>query len=538
MGPPGSTLDRGMCVEKRTNDRPEEDGALNSGDPRCVPSETIHLLGAGCDQRKEDAAGMSRESDPLIVVRDGSAVHTAKGRAEGQLGHSTHARDTNTPSSSVSRTLSELREKAERAPEHRFRALCRLLDRQMLKEAFASLRPSAAPGIDGVYWADYAKNLELNLTNLEQRLKAGRYRAQCVKRRWIPKAGSKKLRPLGIPVLEDKIVQQAVSMILGAIWEADFVDESIGYRPGRGAQQGSLELREALDSGTYRWVVEADIRGFFDHVNHGWILRMLAQRIADRKLLALIAKWLKAGVMEHDGRRVNPATGTPQGGVISPILANIYLHFVQDLWIKRVVAKHSRGQVLFRRYADDSVVCFEYEGDARTYLKALPGRLAKFGLELAAEKSSLVKFNRWEPDHSGRFAFLGFDYYWARTRKRKHYVVVKMRTNREKFRASLRALTEWIKEKRSLPLSELLATLRRKLQGYWNYFGVIGNSIMLARYHQAVYWLLFKWLNRRSQRKSFTWKTYQVLWPTWNLPAPKVRHAGGNKVLPKDAVPA
>ena len=538
MDPPGSTIDRGMCIEKRTNDRLEEDGALNSGGPRCIPSETIHLLGAGCVQRNEDAVGPLRESDPPIVVRDGSAVHRAKERAEGQLGHSTHARDTNTPSSRVSRTLSELRAKAERAPSHRFRALCRLLDRQMMKEAFASLRPAAAPGIDGVCWADYAKNLESNLTDLEERLKAGRYRAQCVKRRWIPKAGGKKLRPLGIPVLEDNIVQQAVSMILGAIWEADFVDESIGYRPGRGAQHGSLELREALDSGTYRWVVEADIRGFFDHVNHGWILRMLAYRIADRKLLALIAKWLKAGVMETDGRRTNPATGTPQGGVISPILANIYLHFVQDLWIKRVVAKHSRGQVLFRRYADDSVVCFECEGDARAYLRALPDRLAKFGLQLAEEKSSLVKFNRWEPDQSGKFTFLGFDYYWARTRKRKHYVVVKMRTNREKFRASLRALKEWLKKARSMRLPDLLTVLRRKLQGYWNYFGVIGNSVMLARYHQAVYWLLFKWLNRRSQRKSCTWKTYQLLWPAWNLPAPRVRTELGRSLLPKDAEPA
>jgi retron-type reverse transcriptase len=337
MDPPGSTLDRGMCIEKRMDDCSEENSTLNSGDPCCAPLETIYLLGAGSDQRNEDGAGPARESDPPIVVRDGNAVHMAKERTEGQLGHSTHARDTNTPSTSVSRTLSELRAKAERAPDHRFRALCRLLDRQMLKEAFASLRPAAAPGIDGVCWADYAKNLELNLTDLEQRLRTGRYRAQCVKRRWIPKPGGKKLRPLGIPVLEDKIVQQAVSMILGAIWEADFVDESIGYRPGRGAQQGSLELRQALDSGTYRWVVEADIRGFFDHVDHGWMLRMLAQRIADRKLLALIAKWLKAGVMEDDGRRIHPATGTPQGGVISPILANIYLHFVQDLWIKRMV---------------------------------------------------------------------------------------------------------------------------------------------------------------------------------------------------------
>jgi group II intron reverse transcriptase/maturase len=466
----------------------------------------------------------------------------------------------------VSSTLSELRAKAEQDPKHRFRALSRLLDRQMLGEAFARLRRQAAPGIDGVSWAEYAEDLDRNLADLEERLKAGRYRAQSVKRRWIPKPGSAKMRPLGLdsvaasrlprpagcpsdslsrrppvasaPVLEDKIVQQAVSMILGAIWEADFVEESIGYRPGRGARQSSEELREALNGGEYRWVVEADIRGFFDHVDHGWVMRMLAERIADRRLLRLIGKWMKAGVMEEDGRRVHPATGTPQGGVISPVLANIYLHFVQDLWIKQVVAKRCRGRVLFRRYADDSVVCFENERDARAYLSALPKRLGKFGLQLAEEKSALVKFNRWEPDQSGKFTFLGFDYYWARTLRNRNYAVVKMRTNREKFRASLRALKEWLKRARSWKLRDLLAVLRRKLQGYWNYYGVAGNSMMTARYQRAVYGLLYKWLNRRSQRRSVTWSVFAELWRAWQLPLPRVRSSRRSGALPNLPQPA
>jgi group II intron reverse transcriptase/maturase len=279
----------------------------------------------------------------------------------------------------VSRTLSALRAKAERDPKHRFRALSRLLDRQMLREAFMRLKRKAAPGIDGVSYAEYAEGLEANLEDLEIRLKAGRYRARSVKRRWIAKAGSRKRRPLGIPVLEDKIVQQAVRMILETIWEEDFVDESIGYRRGVGARESSRDLREALNGGEYRWVVEADIRGFFDHLDHGWLLRMLEERIADRSLIRLIVKWLKAGVLEEDGQTVHPLTGTPQGGVISPVLANIYLHYVQDLWIKQVVAKHCEGCVLFRRYADDSVVCFEKLRDAQAYLRALPKRLGKFG---------------------------------------------------------------------------------------------------------------------------------------------------------------
>jgi group II intron reverse transcriptase/maturase len=237
----------------------------------------------------------------------------------------------------VSRTLSALRDKAAREPEHRFRGLSRLLDQQMLKEAFALLKRKAAPGIDGMVHAEYAKDLDERLMQLEKRLKAGRYRATCVKRHWIAKPGSSKMRPLGIPVLEDKIVQQAVKLILEPIWEADFCDESIGYRSGIGARQSSKDLADALRDGTYRCVVEADIRSFFDHIDHGWMVKMLEQRIADRPLIRLIVKWLKAGVLETDGKVVHPATGTPQGGVISPLLANIYLHFVQDQWIKKVV---------------------------------------------------------------------------------------------------------------------------------------------------------------------------------------------------------
>jgi len=306
----------------------------------------------------------------------------------------------------VSRTLSALGTKAEENPEHRFRSLARLLDRQMLGEAFRKLKRRAAPGIDGVTHGEYAENLDENLLALESRLKAGTYRAQPVKRRWISKPGSTKMRPLGIPVLEDKIVQQAVKMILEPIWESDFVDESIGYRPGRSPRHATQELGEVLDDGKHRWVVEADIKGFFDHINHCWLVRMLEQRIADRRLIGIIREWLKAGVMEELAHWSPSTEGTPQGGIISPLLGNIYLHFVQDLWIKKVVAKRSKGSVLFRRYADDSVVCFARKDDAEAYLRDLPARLAKFGLALAEEKSALVKFNRWEPHSSGKFTFI------------------------------------------------------------------------------------------------------------------------------------
>lgn len=518
--PPGSTLDRGTQAEKRMDDRPEEGGTLNSGGPASFPQETIFLQRINDFQRNEGVVWGCRESDPPMVVRDGSTVHTATGRADGQRGQSNHARERNAPDQSVSRSLSALGAKARSSPGHRFRSLSRLLDRGMLRESFHALKRKAAPGIDGVTHAAYAEDLEANLADLEKRLAEGRYRATPVKRRWIPKSGGK-LRPLGIPVLEDKIVQHAVRRILEAIWEEDFHDESIGYRPGRGARQGSQELREALQGGGYRWVVEADIRSFFDHVDHDWLVRMLEERIADRPLIRLIVKWLKAGVMD-EGQVAHPATGTPQGGVISPILANIYLHHVMDQWIGKVVAKHCKGRVLFRRYADDSVVCFEREDDARAYLRVLPKRLEKFGLSLAAEKSALVRFDRKEPEQSGKFTFLGFDFYWARARANRGWVFVKRRTNKEKFRSSLRAMKEWLRKVRCGKLADLLAVLRRKLRGYWNYYGVIGNSSMTAKYQREVNRLLYKWMNRRSQRRSMTWTQFGRRLPGWDLPPPRV----------------
>jgi len=522
QGSTGVDQDRGMCEEKRNDDRPEEGGTLNSGRLMAPSVEEIYLQRPNDFQPKEGVAKSHQESDLPIVVRDGSTDHTAKDQAGMQRGQSTHARGRNTLNESVSRTLSALGTKAGKEPGHRFRGLARLLDRQMLGEAFSRLKRKAAPGIDGVTRDEYAKNLDENLLALESRLKEGKYRPLPVKRRWIAKAGSNKMRPLGIPVLEDKIVQQAVRMILEPIWENDFVDESIGYRPGRSPRLATQELGEALHDGKHRWVVEADIRGFYDHINHDWLIKMLEHRIADRSLIRIIRKWLKAGVIE-ELRQWSPSyEGTPQGGIISPLLGNIYLHFVQDLWIKKDVAKKSKGSVLFRRYADDSIVCFERKDDAEAYLRALPERLAKFGLQLADEKSALVKFNRWEGESSGKFTFLGFDFYWGKSRRNPKYWRVRRTTNAKKFRSGLAGLKEWLKKSRSLPLPEIVVTLKGKLQGVWNYYGVIGNSERLWDYAWNAKRLVLKWLNRRSQRRSYTWTTFEEAWQRWKIPSPKV----------------
>ena len=418
-----------MCEEKRKMNHPAEGGTLNSGRLIAPADEEIYLQRSNDFQPTGGVAKSGQDSDLPIVVRGGNTDHTAKDQAGMQRGQSTHARGRKTLDQGVSRTLSALGTKAGKEPEHRFRGLARLLDRQLLGEAFRMLKRKAAPGIDGVVHAEYAENLDENLLALESRLQEGKYRARPVRRRWIAKAGSSKMRPLGIPVLEDKIVQQAVRMILEPIWENDFVEESIGYRPGRSPRKATQELGEALHDGKHRWVVEADIRGFFDHINHDWLVRMLEQRIADRGLIRIIRKWLKAGVMEELHHWSPSTEGTPQGGIISPLLGNIYLHFVQDLWIKKVVAERSQGSVMFRRYADDSIVCFERKDDAEAYLRTLPKRLEKFGLSLAAEKSALVRFDRNDPEQSGKFTFLGFDFYWARARANRGWVFVKRRTN-------------------------------------------------------------------------------------------------------------
>jgi RNA-directed DNA polymerase len=520
--PAGVEQDRGMCGEKWNNDRPAEGGTLNSGRLTALVVEEIYLQRPNDFQPTGGAAKSRQDSDLPIVVRDGNTDHTAKGQAGMQRGQSTHAGGRKTLDDGVSRSLSALGTKAEKEPGHRFRGLARLLDRRMLGEAFRRLKRKAAPGIDGVDHAEYAANLEENLLALESRLKEGKYRARPVRRRWIAKAGSNKMRPLGIPVLEDKIVQQAVRMILEPIWENDFADESIGYRPGRGPRMATQELGEALHDGKHRWVVEADIKGFFDHINHDWLEKMLEQRIADRGLIRIIRKWLKAGVMEELHQWSPSCEGTPQGGIISPLLGNIYLHFVQDMWIKKVIARQSKGSVMFRRYADDSIVCFERKDDAQAYLRELPARLAKFGLELATEKSALVKFNRWEAESSGRFTFLGFDFFWGKSRHNPNYWRVRRVTSARKFRNGLKALKNWLKKSRSIPLPEIIATLRNKLRGVWNYYGVIGNSERNGRYAWFARRLVYKWLNRRSQRRSYNVTAFTAAWERWKIPAPRV----------------
>jgi RNA-directed DNA polymerase len=415
-------------------------------------------------------------------------------------------------------SLRGIASRARSDPKARFRDVYRLLNEANLRACFYGLRKDAAPGVDRVTFGEYERNLDANLADLVDRLKRQRYRARLVRRKYIPK-GDGKLRPLGIPVLEDKLVQLAATRILTAIYEQDFLPVSRGYRPGSDARETSRILAGRLAMGRYAWVVDADIRGFFEHVQHDWMIRMLEQRIDDRAFLRLIGKWLRAGVLEEDGKVLHPLTGTPQGGVISPVLANIYLHYALDLWFERVVRKGTTGQAMMLRYADDFVVAFEHQEEAKRFLEVLPTRLAKFGLELSGEKTKLVPFRRDGQEGNGGFDFLGFRY--QREHSRNGKPKVQRRTSPQRLQKSVKRFTEWIKEHRHEPLAGVMAQLKRKLAGYWGYYGISGNGRSLGKFWQLVARGLYKWLNRRSQKRSFTWAGLYAMLTRYGVPGPR-----------------
>jgi group II intron reverse transcriptase/maturase len=397
--------------------------------------------------------------------------------------------------------------------------LYRLLNKENLRHCFYQLRKTAAPGVDQITFEQYEHNLDAKLEDLVKRLKEKRYRAKLVRRKYIPKANGK-MRPLGIPALEDKLLQEAVAQVLRAIYEEDFLDSSWGYRPHRGPREASRALADQLHRGKIDWVVEADIRGFFDNISHEWLMRMLAERVEDKALLKLINKWLKAGILEEDGKVVDPETGTPQGGIVSPVLANVYLHYALDLWFKQWVRKHCQGQVLMIRFADDFVCGFQHEADAKRFEKELSVRLAKFGLEVAPEKTRTVSFGRNKPESNEVFEFLGFEFRWVRRRTGR--MGVQRRTAPKRLLRTVAGYTEWIKENRHSPIKAIMTTMSQKLSGHLNYYGVIGHYESLSKLFHECKKLLFKWLNRRSQRRSYTWKTFNDLLRTHAFPKPAI----------------
>ena len=409
--------------------------------------------------------------------------------------------------STVQTSLLGIAKKASSDKRYRFRNLYRELNEELLQDSWRLLRKDAALGVDLVSAAEYEANLEENIHQLVERLKRKRYRAKLVRRHYIPK-GEGQMRPLGIPAIEDKLLQMAVKRLLEAIFEQDFLSCSYGYRPRVGALEAVDQLTVQLQFGGYHHVVEADIKGFFDNLSHEWLMRMLAERIDDQAILRLIKKWMKAGVLDTDGKVLRPEGGTPQGGIISPILANVYLHYALDLWFAKVFQRSCKGEAFLIRYADDFVCGFGREEDAQRCYSELEERLRKFGLELAAAKTRVLPFSRYRLGETS-FDFLGFEFRWGTDRKGQ--ARLKRRTARKKFRSSVERVAEWCKKHRHLRIKEQFRRLNAKLRGYYNYYGVNGNYASLNEFYHLLQRLHLKWLNRRSQCPSYTWDGYYAL---------------------------
>jgi len=418
----------------------------------------------------------------------------------------------------VQTSLLGIAKKARSDKRYRFRNLYRELNEELLLDSWRLLRKDAALGVDRVSAAEYEANLEENIQQLVERLKRKRYRAKLVRRHYIPK-GEGKQRPLGIPALEDKLLQLAVKRLLEAIYEQDFLSCSYGYRPQVGAREAVAQLRRELQFGGYHQVVEADIKGFFDNLSHEWLMRMLAERIDDQAILRLIKKWLRAGVLDTDGKVLRPESGTPQGGIISPLLANVYLHYALDLWFAKVFQPSCQGAAFLLRYADDFVCGFGRAETAQRFYSELAERLRKFGLELAAAKTRVIPFSRYRRGETS-FDFLGFEFRWGTDRKGQ--ARLQLRTARKKFRNSVKRVAEWCKQNRHRRVGEQFKLLNAKLRGYYNYYGVIGNYASLAEFFYHVQRLHLKWLNRRSQRPSYNWEGYRMLIQYFALERPRI----------------
>jgi RNA-directed DNA polymerase len=449
---------------------------------------------------------------------DGKAVYRGKGLTEygackGNTVRTWRAGET------VRTSLQGIANKAKADPKHRFQDLFGMIDKEMLLDSWKYLNKNAARGVDKVSAQEYEQNLVGNVECLVERLKEKRYRAKLVRRQYIPKANGK-LRPLGIPAIEDKLLQCAVSRILTAIYEQDFLSCSFGYREGVGARDAVKMLTYELLFGRYGYVVEADIKGFFDHMSHEWIERMLKERIDDASLIWLIRKWLKAGVLDTDGTVVLPEMGSPQGGIISPVLSNLYLHYALDLWFEKVAKPRCLGDAYLCRYADDYVCLFRYKEDAERFFQSLGPRMGKFGLELASDKTRILSFSRFRKEERTCFAFLGFEFRWGVGPWGGDMVV--RRTSPKKFRLSLANLTTWCKTNRHLPLKRFFRILNAKLLGYFNYYGVVGNFDSMNRYFYEALRMVFKWHNRRSQHRSKTWSGFMEMLKHFKVPKPRI----------------
>jgi group II intron reverse transcriptase/maturase len=424
----------------------------------------------------------------------------------------------------MSPELLKVVDRARKDPDARLYSLARLIDTDALRRAFVRIRKDAAAGVDGVTKEQYGQNLEQNLQGLHERLKSGRYRHQPIRRVHIPKAPGK-TRPIGISSIEDKIVQGALTEVLGAIYEQDFIDGSYGFRLRRGAHDALRAVNAMASREGIEWILEADIEAFFDSLDRTKLMEMLRIRVADESFLRLVGKCLHVGVLDG-GEVLRPDEGTAQGSIISPMLGNVYLHYVLDTWFEQAVKPRLAAHARLVRYADDFVMGFQSKEDAERVMVVLAKRMAAFGLTLHPDKTRLVAFGRPRPDEPkgkgpATFDFLGFTFYWRRTRK--GFWMPGMKTRKARLQRALQALGEHCRSHRHDSLKEQHAALSRRLEGHLNYFGVNGNTRALSHLLHVAKWLWHKWLNRRSQRRRLTWQRFGDLLKVFPLPKPTIR---------------
>jgi len=454
-------------------------------------------------------------------------AEAAEGRGLGKGNAASATRPGHRAGTGVPSGLDRVRRVARQNKDVRFTALLHHVDVDRLRAAYWALEPKAAPGVDGVTWWDYGQDLEENLRDLHARVHRGAYRARPSRRVYIPKADGRQ-RPLGVAALEDKLLQRAVVEVLNAIYEADFLGFSYGFRRGRSQHQALDALSFGIVRRKVSWVLDADIRGFYDAIDHGWMLKFLEHRIADRRILRLIAKWLKAGVIE-DGVWSETVEGTAQGASVSPLLSNVYLHYVFDLWAERWRRRHAHGDVVIVRFADDYIVGFQHEQDALRFLADLRGRLAEFNLELAPEKTRLIEFGRFAAERRAKrglgkpetFRFLGFTHVCATTANGRFKL--KRITDAKRMRAKLHRLEAECRRRMHQPIPEQGRWLASVLQGHYNYYAVPDNIEAIQAYRDQATRHWYRALRRRSQRPSLDWERMHRLAQRW-LPPAKIIH--------------
>jgi group II intron reverse transcriptase/maturase len=424
--------------------------------------------------------------------------------------------------------LALISERAQKEPKLQFTSLAHLLNEGFLKECYYSLGRDRASGIDGVSWKEYGEHLDENLKDLVARMKAKRYKPLPVRRVYIPKNEHEK-RPLGIPALEDKIVQKGISWILEAIYEADFLDCSYGFRTGKDCHQALNAVDKIIMRKHIDYVIEADIKGYFDNVSHDWMMKFLQVRISDSSFLLLIRRFLKAGYLEA-GKVIATEQGTPQGGNLSPMLSNIFLHYVLDLWFEKKVIPRVKGACNMVRYADDFICMVQYADEAQRIIEALQKRFAKFDLELHPDKTRVISFGRFERERASKqnrrpntFDFLGFNHYCGKNRKGKFILFRK--TSNKKFRMKCKEMNNWLRQIRNYQKTrEWWPVLQAKLRGHYQYYGVSGNMPFLEKFYSLTERMVLKWLNRRRQRKSFNWESFRRYRECYPLPKPRIVH--------------